>query len=400
MKNIAFIVLILLTASFPSYAQKNKVQAAFNYYKEPYKQYDKALEAIEEAVLNEQTKSSAKAWYYRGLIHTSLYKNETYGSLCKNCLNTAYESFRKALELDPGNEWADEINSIRIPYLINMIFTEGVDQFRENKFNEALESFEKVSKMSPGDTSVILNAAYSADRAGQSAKALSYYQRLIDMKYNDINVYLSYYQLLRQENKLADALNIIRSGRQVYPDSLNLMLSEINTLLSLGKNDEASKALDAAIQKDPSNPSLYLALGSTYDNLASPRDSEGKELPKPDNTEELSAKAEQAYKRGLEINPDHYEMNYNLGALYYNKAAEMVNASASIKSDTEYEKARKKYEDKFREAQPYLEKAMQKNPRQNQDDNLMYEGTVNSLKTLYVRLGEMQKYDQIKDKVK
>ena len=43
-----------------SFAQKAKVTAAYNYYKEPYQQYDKAKEAIDEAAQNEQTSNSEK----------------------------------------------------------------------------------------------------------------------------------------------------------------------------------------------------------------------------------------------------------------------------------------------------------------------------------------------------
>ncbi len=395
MKKNLLLLLVLFTSTSMMYAQKSKVQAAYNYYKEPYQQYDKALQAIEEASVHDQTSTWAKTWYYRGLIYMSLYKNETYGGLCKNCLIVSYESFLKSLELDPKNEWVVEINTLRIPYLMNRVFGEGVDFFKDQKFNEALASFETVQRMNPGDTSAILNSAYSADRAGQTAKAIEYYERLIQMKYDDDKIFLALANIHKQEKHMDQALRVIRDGRKVYPDSLNLMLSEINILLSTGKNEEATQALDAAISKDPANPNLYLALGSTYDNLANPRDAGGNELPKPSNASELMKKAEQSYDKGIEIDPDNYEINYNLGAMYFNQAAEMANAANNIKSNDLFEKEKQKYEQKFRDAQPHLEKAMENNPRKNQEDEAIYEGTINSLKQLYVRIGEMTKYEQL-----
>ncbi|MBP6334083.1 MAG: tetratricopeptide repeat protein [Bacteroidia bacterium] len=397
MKTLSLILGVLLFSSGMSYSQKSKVQAAYNYYKEPYQQYDKAMQAINEALAHEQTASSPKAWYYKGLIEMSVYKHATYGSLCKNCLVNSYDAFMKSIELDPKHEWVDEINTIRVPYLINKVFGEGVDNFKEQKFNEALSDFESVQKMSPGDTSAILNSAYSADRAGQTAKAKEYYSQLIKMKYDDDEIYLALTNLYKSEKQMDQALEVTRQGRAIYPDSLNLMLAEINILLSTGKNEEASKALDAAISKDPTNPNLYLALGSTYDNLANPRDPEGNELAKPGNANEYMTKAEQAYKRGLEISPENYEINYNLGAMYFNQAAEMANEANNIKSDELFAKAKVKFDDKFKQAQPHLEKAMLNNPRTSKEDTSIYEGTLTSLKQLYVRIGEMEKYEKIKD---
>src|ERR1041385_3229204 len=103
-KTLYTLYFIFCTLYF-TYAQKGKINEAINYYKEPLQQYDKAKEAIDAAVENEQTKTSDKAWYYRALIYHSLYKNEKYGTLCNKCLETAYESFAKALELNPKNEW-------------------------------------------------------------------------------------------------------------------------------------------------------------------------------------------------------------------------------------------------------------------------------------------------------
>ena len=391
--------LILLVASLNAccvYAQKAKVQTAYNFYKKPYQQYDKAKEAIDEAILNEQSEGMAKTWYYRALIYQALYKNEKYGQLCDNCLVTAYESFQKSMDKDPKNEWVEEIKFVRIPFIANKIFENGVDAFKLKDYNKALSDFEMVQKMSPGDTSVLLNSAYSAERAGNAEKAKQYFSRLIEMKYPDDKIYLSLANIYKSENDTSKAMNIIHAGRVIYPDSINLMLSEINILLAGGKNEESTMALNAAIQKDPKNQNLFLALGSTYDNLANPKDKDRKDLPKPKNYEEYMMKAEEAYKKGLSINPENFELNYNIGALYFNKAAEMANQANKLNSNDAYNKSKEAFEQKFKTAEPYLEKAMDNNPKKTEDDLATYDGTLNSLKQLYVRTGETEKYQKVK----
>ncbi len=396
MKNIKYTILFICFSVVYAFGQKAKVQTAYNFYREPYQQYDKAKEAIDEAILNEQSKAMPKTWYYRGLIYHALFNNEKYGNLCDNCLTIAYESFQKANEIDPKNEWADEISQVRIPLIANKIFGSGVEAFKAKDFKKALASFETVHKMSPSDTSVILNCAYSAERAGENAKAKEFYSKLISLKYPDDNIYLNLSNLQKFDKDTTGALKTIRDGRTIYPDSINLMLAEINILLATGKNEEATKALDVATTRDPNNPSLYLALGSTFDNLANPKDGNQKDLPKPKNYSEYLQKAEEAYRKGLVINPDNFELNYNLGAMYFNQAAEMANKANNLKSNDEFVKEKERFEAKFKSAAPFLEKSLKQNPKKTEDDLLTYQSTLNSLKQLYVRIGDMDNYNRVK----
>lgn len=389
------VITILLSANY-AFSQKAKIQTAYNFWKEPYQQYDKAKEAIDEAAVHEQSMGMAKTWYYRGLIYSALYNDPKYGSLCDNCLLTAYESFKKANELDPKNEWRLEIELERLPKTFSYQFNDGVKKFEQKDFNGSLGSFEIALKMEPTDTSTILNAALAADQAGNKEKSMMYYNKLIEMQVNDPNLYSKLSERYRQEQNYDKALEIARAGRNRFPNDLNLMLAEINILLTSGKNAEATGTLEAAIQKDPKNANLYLALGSTYDNLANPKGSDGKDLPKPANSAELMAKAEKAYMDGLAASGGSYEMNYNLGAMYFNQAADLANAANNTKNDADYQKAKNLSDAKFKQAKPYLEKALELNPRKTADDQQLYDGALNSLKQLYVRIGDMENYNKIK----
>ena len=378
-------------------AQKNKLNAAYNYYKEPYKQYDKAVDAINEASLDEKTSTWAKTWYYKGLIYSSLYESETYSSLCNNCLQIAFEAFNKSIELDPKNEWVDEINTIRIPYIANKIFSKGVNDFQDGKYSEALNAFESVQKMIPEDTVVIMNAAISAERAGQKDKAASHYQKLMEMKYTDDQFLLSYSNFLLGDQKDEKALEVIRTGRKLYPDSLSFMLSESNVLMQTNRREEAVQSLSNAISKDPTNTRLYFALGSSYDIVANEKDTAGKLVHTPEKVESLRDQAIDAYKKGLQLDSGNYEINFNLGVIYYNKGAELANEANSIKDNKLFEQGKKKFEEMFRSAKPYLEKSMENNPKSSSDDISMYESTIASLKEIYARLDEMNNYNKIKD---
>lgn len=400
MKKVVLVIITICLSVSSIYSQKAKVQTAWNFYKEPYNQYDKAKEAIDEAVANEQTATMAKTWYYKGLIYTELYGSEKYKSLCNNCLFVAYEAFSKAIQLDPQNEWIDDINSIRIPFIIKAIFDEGVKSYQAKEYKSALNSFEKVMVMSPSDTAVVLNSAYSAERAGEKEKAIKYYEQLVSYKFDDTNIYLSLADIYKTNKQSEKALATIRAGRIISPGNLGLMLAEINILLAEGRSKDAVGAMDGAISKDPTNTSLYLALGSTYDNLAHPSDSTIKATIKPEQVAEYTSKAESTYKNGLQVEPNDFNLNYFLGAMYFNQAVDMIGKANSLKSNADYEKAKIKFDLKFKDSEPYLEKALETNPNKTPEDKETYKSTLVSLKQLYLRTGENDKFKKVDDLLK
>jgi tetratricopeptide (TPR) repeat protein len=398
MKKISLATLLVCLSAFYCFAQKPKVQTAWNYYKPPYQEYDKAKQAIDEAAVHEQTAGMAKTWYYRGLIYFALYKSEKYGQLCDNCLVTAYESFQKSLQIEPNNEWKDEINLAHIPNIVSKLFQEGSKAFEQTDYKTSLDRFSLAEQIYPNDTIAILYTAYSAERAGDTARAIKNYSKLVGMKFNDDNIYLSLANLYGEKNDTTNAMKTIQEGRKLYPDSIDLINGEINLFLKAGRSEEATNGLNVAISKDPSNALYYLALGSAYENLANPKDKNHKELPKSARYAEYMSKAEESYKRGIAVKPDDYQLNYNLGAMYFNQAAEMVNQANDLKSDEEFRKAEVKFKQKFLDAQPYLEKAMATNPKIADEDKAVQESTLVSLKQLYLKTGQTEKFEQLKSK--
>src|SRR5258706_15945287 len=103
MKKLLVVFFVLLVSN--SYSQKSNVRAAYNYLK--YDQLDKGKEVIDEAIVNEQTKNSDMAWYYRGLIYESMYKHTTFSYLDNNPLGVAFSAYQKSLELAPYGEFVE-----------------------------------------------------------------------------------------------------------------------------------------------------------------------------------------------------------------------------------------------------------------------------------------------------
>ncbi|MFM9143507.1 MAG: tetratricopeptide repeat protein [Bacteroidota bacterium] len=116
------------------------------------------------------------------------------------------------------------------------------------------------------------------------------------------------------------------------------------------------------MELDPRNANLYFARGTAYDNL------------------KKGAVAEADYRKALEIKPDYFDAYYNLGAMYFNSAAELANEANKIpfSKQKEYDVAIAKAKAAFEKAQPFLEKALELSP---EDSNTMV-----SLQQLYAQL--------------
>ncbi len=99
-----------------------------------------------------------------------------------------------------------------------------------------------------------------------------------------------------------------------------------------------------------------------------------------------------AYSKAIQLKPDFFDPNYNLGALFFNKGVRFNEVANEISDMKLYEIEKKNADDQFKLAMPYLEKALE---IQASDKN-----TLLSLKTLYFRMRNespelMAKYQKI-----
>ncbi len=373
---------ICLAAFSQTYAQKVKVQSAFNYLK--YDQLDKAREAIDDAAKHEQTLNDEKTWYYRGNIYQNMYNHEKFSGLVADPLKEAYTSYTKALQLDPNGEFTADIKQ-KLQAITTDYFNKGARDYNDKNYSTALAAFDnsleinKILGMAETDSLNLLAyqfSAYAAEQNNQRDIARQNYQKLIDLNYQDPRVYIFLANLHKTDGDTAKALDVVMQGRKNFPDNNSLIIEELNFYLSSGKDTEALDKLQLAIDKEPNNPNLHFALGTINDKLGN------------------SEKAAESYKKAIELKPDYFDAYYNLGAMYFNQGAEMANEANKIppREVSTFEAAKAKYAAKFQEAKPHLEKALELNPT---DEN-----TLKSLVQLYGRTGEKEKFDKVSSTLK
>jgi tetratricopeptide (TPR) repeat protein len=388
MKKLALSLTFIMSV-FLLTAQNSKVQTAINLSKPQYNELDKAKEAIDLAINHEKTMSKAKTWKVRGQVYQAIAQStdEKFKALSENPLKVAIESYEKAKELDEKGQYTKEIeNQLK---LIGMLqINKGIEYFNTQEFDKAFNAFTSSLAIDgiiePGkiDTMIIFNAGIAADRAKMYDQAIEYYNKTTALRYEGSKVFGFIATIERERGDTAAFVQALKNGIEAYPeDNSVLMVELINYYLTAELSDLALEYLAKAIEKDPSNQTFYFAQGALYDKL----------------NDFDNAKA--SYEKAVELKSDYFDAYYNLGALYFNKGADMLKLANEIppNQQSKYDAAVKESFNELAKALPALEKAHEINPAE--------ETTMLTLKEIYFKLRNdseeyMTKFKAINEKIK
>ena len=381
MINFKSIVAIMALIPLGLLAQKDVVSA---YNANQDGDYLKAAEFIDMAILDEKANVKEKTWRYRGNIYTNLAADSTLYAQVPDALEKAVESFVKADELDVKQRYESE----RIADIARgaaIAGNAGIGYFNSGVFGRAGELFVTASEMTmmlgAVDTMAIFNSALCFEKASMNDRAVDQYMTCGGYGYQVPDVFLFAANIQKMEGDTAKALTTLQNARQDFPREQALIIEELNIYLVGGQFELAKENLMLAAEQDPTNEILWFSLGSVYDNLG------------------MQDEAVEAYRKSLAIKADYFDANYNLGALYFNKAVQMVNEANDMwkprMSDAEAT-TQKTLEDDgkamFSTALPYLEQALDVEP----DDR----ETLRSLRDIYARVGMDEEMLKVSAKLK
>lgn len=382
MKKLTLFVIAVLIAGI-AFSQNTKVVSAYNYLKSG--QLDKAKNYIDEATANDQTKGLAKTWFYRGNIYLSisLTKEDKYKVLDTNATQIAYDAYQKAIQIDPeisNDALMPNSPKMGLYFLGDQYYNKGVDLFYKKQYAEALGMFEQTKKINNifgvKDSNATFNAGLCAVQLQDNKKAKMYFEELVKNDFKQGLIYTQLSGIYKAEGDSVKAEAIIAKGRKAMPNDLNLIIAEINMFLSKGKVTEAQDLLNLAVSKDPNNATLHFAIGANMDEFGN------------------FDQAEKSYKKAIEIKSDYFDAHYNLGALYVNTAAAVMEEANKlpITETQKYDELKAKADVLLDKALPELEIAEKLNPT---DRN-----TLITLKQLYARKSNADKIKEYDDKIK
>ncbi|MBI1267309.1 MAG: tetratricopeptide repeat protein [Cryomorphaceae bacterium] len=365
-----------IMATTAAFAQPDVV-SAYNLNSEG--RYEEAAVYIDKALLSEKAVVKEKTWRYRGDIYTNIALDPVLREKTPDALDKALESYLKARELDTKKSYAVEITT-GLGRVLSQSMNVAIENYNSQKYAEAANYFLLGDKTTSAAfdsayTQAIYNAALSFEKAGDIDNAVKYYNRCGELEYQVPEVYLFVANLLNNNERTDEALEVLKGAREKYPRDKNLIIEELNIYLRRGNFEAAEANLKLACEQDPTNEVLYFSMGSVYDNL-------GK-----------SDEAVSAYKKALELKSDYFDANYNLGALYFNQGVAKVNEANDVppSQNKRYKILLEEATGIFNTALPYLESAHTANPEDKD--------TMRSLRDIYARIGKDDKMLEMKNKL-
>jgi tetratricopeptide (TPR) repeat protein len=374
-----FVLIITICISFGAQAQLGK---ATNFLDQGI--LDKAKDAVDVALANPKTANNAKLWAAKGKLCQEVFKSENpkFKSLYANPLDEAYAAYQKALELDPKGSMKKQF-SVNSTYLSlgNDFINQGVKKFEAQDYEGALKAFESNIKVASSDvyigvvdSGIYFNAGLAAYNAKLYTKAIPYFKKCIEIKYEKAIPYFYAYQSYLALTDTTNGETVLKDAFKVYPENQDVLLQLVDHYMRCSRIPEAFSYINLAKSKDANNSSLYWAEGVLY------------------MKQEKYNDAITSLTKSVELKPDLFDTQFNLGVCYYNKAVEMLTKANEIMDATKYNAAVNEANAVFVSALPFFEKARSLKP----DDV----DTLKNLKELYFRLRvskpEYQtKYDEI-----
>lgn len=400
------LALALLGLTSVAFAQKNEVKALEKAVKSEKFSETKSLIASAEAVIaNADDKTKAKFYYLKA----------------KAMLNSKnYDGIISSLtEFDANNtsKYSAEINGLKATMTTNLVNDAIADQGKSDFVNSAKKLY-TAYKLS-NDVEYLYHAASSYVNAKDYKKALPMYVELKDKGYTGVKTeYIAYSKATQKDEafpsktmraaslkigthikpserktksllpsivkniafmyvELGDteaAIKAIKEARVDAPSDINLLLTEANLYLQLGKKDKFKELMEEAVKQDPTNSSLFYNLG----------------VIAAEQGDVVSAK--KYYQKSLELKPDDVNTNFNMAALILKEETvlveEMNSLGTSSADNKKYDMLQEKRGVVYKEAKPFLEKILSIDPKN--------ESAAQTLKGIYSVLGETAKFKEMK----
>ncbi len=405
MKKLTFLVVMLAFLANVSMAQNKERVNAFNYNKNAQGyittaeqlnkqnraekaakqmgfakiELQKAKTSIDLAAEHEETKNEARTWHYYGIVYYKIAAYPEFHDLDPEALDKSFEAFAKIPALDP--EYANDRQNMfdiyqHIQSITSNYFNKGAVAYENGEYAEAIKcylaAYNSMLVIGQQDNEALLIAAQIAlYNAKEYEKTIEICNQLLAAQHESPKVYQYLAVAYSQMGNDEEMLKYINEGRAKFPEDDNLVNEQINAYLKLKREAEIIDQIKEMANKNSENSVYCLIIGTIYSNQES-------ELYNVDS-------ALVYYNRAIEVNPTDENAYINVGSMYIDKSAALINKANELPLDKF-----KEYDELIAEARvfdekalPYVEKAYELVPG---DDAIKQ-----ALRTLYVRLKMMDK---------
>jgi len=402
MKKTLMIFMGILLMGTSMYAQeykkllKNANKSLAKYVKDSEANADElasAMDYLDQAMAIDG--NAAALFNLKGEIHSALADME----IRKTLLNpsyvlenptsalTSFKAFAKGLELGGDDKKAKKASILGLESVQRHLDNVAITHYNLKDYASSFANFSAVVKAhellsGAGGKSVLVDEAAVNDKVFSTAvtgyygeklkEATPYFEKLYAVGSDEPLVYEALFKIKKDAKFLEE-------GRVKFPADKGLMFAMINEKIQSGDMAGATKALEAAIEADPENVSVYVTAGSVSERSGN-----------------LDA-AKKYYEQALTVDDKNFDATYSIGALYYNQAAGMTEELNKLANDyskagtAKYDAAKGKMTALFDQALPFFTKA--------EGLNASDLNTLVALKEIYARKNMLDKAEAYKAKI-
>ena len=399
-------------------AMKKASRLVSSYSLDPINNAEKIVEAkdlIDQVLASGELNEDTKMWYTYGTVYMELLNKDVQALvndqeapiMHRDSPSKIYRGYAKAYETAEKNFEKRDAVSGMTGIMNNMAYIASIELSR-SEFADSYASYNSLIMTHDFLTSKnedsfyeseddFLQQVYWAALAAFSAQDLTeankQFKRLYDANYDSPDIYSALADIATQQGDDAAAEQYLSEGVKRYPDDKGLLYSEINRALAKGELETLIGKLETAMEKEPDNYTIPSTLGHVYDQLY-------QDAVKAEDHEKADLyyeKAKESFGIALEMDENYFDALYMMGALEYNKAAELateVNALAedySKEGTAKYELKKTEMMAQFDKALPYFTKAESVNP-----DDI---NTLIALREIYARKDMLDKSAEYKAKI-
>ncbi|MFA6200172.1 MAG: tetratricopeptide repeat protein [Bacteroidales bacterium] len=391
------LIVALLAFGLSATAQTMKVQSAYADMKA--NRLAQAMENINDACINENTKADPKTWHYAGLIYAKLveisqseksedqklWKKQKVETSIPELAEKAKIAFLKSNELEKTtntNEYTT-LNNGTLNFIVRYQLSNALNVFNSGKYAESIPMFEDIvitsKTIGKNASDVEMKArfciAMAYDVTKQKDKAVEMYRELINDNTQEESVYINLFIANTQAKEMDKAINVLKRGVKNLPTNYKLLGLLSGAYIEAGKKEEADKCIGILKNMaDTITTNKQVVIVMVGDAL---RDGGNKD------------EAIAMYNKSLALQPEQTEANFGLGVLYFNSAVDMKEKADKLPLDqtTEYDKLQAESKAQFALSIPFFEKVLTMKPKDIK--------TLNALKVIYSRLEMTDKYKQV-----
>lgn len=394
MKSKYVILASALMISMASFAQKDQIKSAEKALKGGDAQGAiTILTGAENIIVNAKDTEQAQFYFVKGNAYLDLANKKVEES--KN-LSLAAESYKKLIEVEKasGKQKYSTDAATSIANIKGLLINSAIADTQANKHKEGAKKLYDAYELDKKDTINLYYAASTAVNSQDFDLALPMYEELKKLNYsgkgtlflasnkangNEDNfssakdrdlaiklgthekpkteaipskrgeIYKNLALILVQKGRTEDAKKAIADARKANPEDTSLILTEANLYLETKDFDTYKKLVTEALEKDPNNADLVFNLGVISAGAKN------------------NADAEKYYLKAIEINPSYANAYLNLAALKLEAEKpiidEMNKLGTSAKDMKRYDVLKAQREGVFRGVIPYLKKANELDPK-------------------------------------